>query len=128
VTGVQFFKNIVAYAHILVILGCNEKRAIEPVIYDRGPPPAYCTALSASEGDEIFELFKKFTKKNMSHLFAYSKPTWVIYGPLKCGEKIAFSAEKKLQVQGDRVFLEVGAHFMAYYDEKTKTFEIVGGM
>ena len=118
------------YLALLIFLNisCGKNNDDEPVIFSRGPTPEYCVPLKTAEGDEIFLLFKKFAKDELSDLFGLGKPVWRIYGPLKCGDKISFWAKKDLQVENGRVLLEVGAHFTVYYDVRTKAFEVKGGM
>lgn len=112
---------------ILLNISCRKNNDDAPIIFVRGPIPQFCVPLETAEGDEIFLLFKKFSKGKLSQLFGAGKPIWRIYGPLKCGDKISFWAKKDLQVENGRVFLEVGAHFTVNYDVQTKAFEVVGG-
>ena len=112
---------------IFLNISCGKKNEYEPVIFVRGPTPQFCVPLETAEGDAIFLLFKKFSKDKLSYLFGAGKPIWRIYGPLKCGDKISFSAKKDLQVENGRVFLEVGAHFTVNYNVEGKAFDVVGG-
>ena len=124
------FLSVKKYLALLIFLNisCKKNNDDEPVIFSRGPLPAYCVPLETAECDQIFLLFKKFAKDKLSDLFGSGKPIWRIYGPLKCGNSVSFFAKKDLQVHNDRVLLEVGAHFTVNYDVKTKAFEVKGGM
>ena len=119
-------KKLLALA-IFLNISCSKSNEDYPVVFIRGAIPAYCAPLNTSEGDEIFLLFKKFAKNNLSSMFGAGKPIWRIYGPLKCGDRISFFGKKELQTQNGRIFLEVGAHFSVNYDKHTKTFEVIGG-
>ncbi len=123
------FLPVKKYLALLILLNvsCGKNNEDAPVIFSRGPIPQFCVPLETAEGDDIFLLFKRFSKNKLSHLYGAGKPIWRIYGPLKCGDKISFFANKDLQVENGRVFLEVGAHFTVNYNIATKAFEVVGG-
>ena len=121
------FFGVMLILILTFISACREDNQQHSIVFERGRLPDYCVPLRTSEGDEVFNSFKKFILARRKNLGG-DQQVWRIYGPLKCGNQVSFFANKDLEIKDGSVSLEAGSHFTVNYNEETKGFEVIGGM